>query len=166
MYRSLSASIALFLLLALGSSPAGAQVTVRPTAKPNRLFQHKSIEQGWKSAVAARKPLLVMFTSDGCVYCKKMLKETYGHPAIEKMLVGQTESVLAHANNYQALVKKLGIRGYPSTVVVAPDGKVLEFMEGYVEPRAFAQRVHPLLVKRTAEKTKAANKVAVSMPQR
>ncbi len=151
MYRVFLASMALVLTIAIGAGSSHAQTASKAPAKTQALFAHKNVEQGWNLAVARKKPLLVMFTSDNCVYCKKMIKETYRHPAIEKMLVGNTESVLAHANEYQALVKKLGIRGYPSSILIGPDGKVLDFMEGYVEPRAFAKRVYPLLNKRTAQ---------------
>ena len=168
MIRLLPASIALAMLVALGSHPALGQVAKRPAAKPKQLFVHKNIEQGWKSATKARKPLLVMFTSDGCLYCEKMIKETYGHPAIKRMLLADTETVLAHADNYPALVQKLGIRGFPSTVLVAPDGTVLDFVEGFVEPRAFAQRVQPLLAKGKKKKrqAKSVSSVAVSAPTR
>ena len=130
------------------------------------LFAHKNIEQAWKSAVASKKPLVVMFTSDGCAYCTKMLQETYADPQVKKMLVGHTESVLAHANRYRPLVKKLGIRGYPSTLVVAPDGRVLDFMEGYVEAKTFARRIHPLLRQRTAQTAKPDSSVATTFPKR
>ena len=87
----------------------------------------------------------VMFTPDNCRFCKKMLAETYGHPAIEQLLATRTQTVLAHADDYEALVKKLGIRGYPSSVLVSPNGDVLDFMEGFVTPQDFVKRVTPLL---------------------
>ena len=42
--------------------------------------------------------------------------------------MGNTESVLAHADQYRDLAKKLGIRGYPTTMLVSPEGKVLDIM--------------------------------------
>ena len=151
MYRFFLASTLLVAALLVTIASASAQATNKQPVRPQRVFAHKNVEEGWSVAVAGKKPLLVMFTSDNCLYCKKMIKETYRHPAIEKMLVGNTESVLAHAEDYEALVKKLGIRGYPSSILIAPDGKVLDFMEGYIEPRAFAKRVYPFLHQQTAQ---------------
>jgi hypothetical protein len=37
------------------------------------------------------------------------------------------------------------VRGYPSSVLVAPNGDVLEFMQGYVPAKDFAQRIRPIL---------------------
>ena len=101
-----------------------------------------------------------MFTSKQCAYCTKMLKETYSHPAIQKWLKPRTETVLADADRYAALIKRLGLRGYPTTVVVSPEGKVLDVIEGFVGPREFADRVGPLLASPdTRSSTSPANSV-------
>jgi thioredoxin-related protein len=52
---------------------------------------------------------------------------------------------MAHSDHYASLIKKLGIRGYPSSLLISPEGEVLDFMEGYVAPQEFAKRVIPLL---------------------
>ncbi len=116
--------------------------------------------------MATNKPLLVMFTSDSCIYCRKMMKETYRHPAIEWMLSENTETVVAHARDYRGLVKKLGVRGYPSTLLVSPQGEVLEFMEGFVDAQTFAARISPLLLKRTARVSNANSSVALNSTDR
>jgi thioredoxin-related protein len=107
-----------------------------------------------------------MFTSDGCMYCEKMLNETYRNPAIERMLTQSTETVLAHSRDYKALAKKLGVRGYPCTLLVSPEGQVLDFMEGYVDAKAFADRVYPLIYKRTARAEDPGASVAVHAAER
>jgi thioredoxin-related protein len=163
-------SLALLILLS-SSSPAetARRIAGRQQGLAGRqqgLFKHATVEQAWKTAVTTKKPLLVMFTSDGCLYCTKMMKETYQNPAIERMLLQNTETVMAHSRDYQGLVKKMGIRGYPSTVLISPEGEVLDFMEGYVEAKVFAKRVYPLLQKhRTAQLTNASSSVAVNSPQ-
>jgi len=114
------------------------------------LFTQTSIEKGWQAATDQQKPMLVMFTTDGCHYCRKMLAETYSNPAVRQMLAGNAETVLAHAEDYRELVKKLGIRGYPSSMLISPKGDVLEFITGYVDAKTFTKRVGPLLTDRTA----------------
>lgn len=162
----LSLALLSLVILFCSNETASAQSGKHEFNQQDRLFRHATLEQAWESAVANKKPLLVMFTSDNCVYCQKMLTKTYGHPAIKQMLVGQTESVLAHANDYGELVKRLGIRGFPTTLVISPQGEVLDVMEGFVEPRAFSQRVTPLLASKAAQSdepaydTSAANQSA------
>lgn len=141
--------LSLFIVLATitFSSPAWA---ASPTAKHDHhaadgVFDHKTVEEAWKVAIERKKPLLVMFTSNNCTYCRKMIADTYSNQRVKTMLRGRTESVLAHSDDYGALIKKLGIRGYPSSMLISPEGEVLDFMEGYVDPLAFAKRVGPLL---------------------
>jgi len=138
------------VLLVTNGSEANAQSGRRSANPGHTPFKHATIEAGWNSAISAQKPMLVMFTTDGCVYCRKMEAETFQHPAIQKMLNENTETVLANARDYRGLVKKLGVRGYPSTLLVSPQGEVLDFMEGFVDPKSFAQRIYPLLTKQTA----------------
>ena len=144
------------VVLGFAHSAASAQFALPTQSRPPLLFSQTSIEKGWQRATQQQQPMLVMFTSDNCMYCNKMLAETYGHPAILRMLGSNTQTVLAHANDYRGLVKRLGIRGYPSSVLLSPKGDVLDFMEGYVPPKEFAQRVSPLL-KAQAVQARAAN---------
>jgi thioredoxin-related protein len=137
-------ALTLFLFTQI-SAVNWAQQRPAATTQSPPLFTQTSIEKGWQAATDRQQPMLVMFTSDNCLYCKKMLAETYGHPGIQQMLANNTQTVLAHAGDYQALVKKLGVRGYPSSVLVAPNGEVLEFMQGYVPAKDFAQRISPIL---------------------
>lgn len=153
-------------LLVVSSSLVRAEQPRQADARPRGLFVQTSVEQAWKSAVAAKKPLLVMFTSDGCMYCEKMLNETYRHPAIERMLAASTETVLAHSRDYKALAKKLGVRGYPCTLLVSPEGEVLDFMEGFVDAKTFAERIYPLLHNRTARADDASASLAVHSTER
>lgn len=160
-----SGVFAALLLLSVASVDAQAPKSVQQKQSP-ALFAHKNIEQAWKAAVVGKKPLVVMFTSDSCIYCQKMLKQTYQHPSIQRMLVDNTETVLAHANQYRDLVKKLGIRGYPTTMIVSHEGKVLDLMPGYVEPKVFAQRLHPILLKSRSPQAAPNAAVAVSSAER
>ncbi len=148
--QKLSPAIALLAALVCHAStavPMYAQATRAAQVPQPRVFTETSIEKAWSRSKQQQQPLLVMFTSDNCKFCKKMLAETFGHPAIEQMLASNTQTVLAHKNDYEALVKKLGVRGYPSSVLISPKGDVLEFVEGFLPPKEFAARVVPVLQK-------------------
>lgn len=151
--------VSILLAIVLLGSASRAQQRKPAGVERSGLFSQTSIEKGWQRAVQQQQPMLVMFTAENCRYCKKMLAETYGHPAIQQMLTANAQTVLAHADDYQSLVKRLGIRGYPSSVLLSPQGDVLDFMQGYVPPREFAQRVSPLL------KAQAVQARAAHLPQ-
>lgn len=136
----------------------------RPAAKQPGLFTETSIEKAWQQATVRQRPMLVMFTSNNCMYCKKMLKETYSHPAIRRMLAANTETVLAHAKDYPALVKRLGITGFPTSLLISPQGKVLTAIPGFVPPQDFAQQVTPAL-QALAQQRRTNNTRAASQPR-
>jgi thioredoxin-related protein len=147
--------IGLLIVLAGGFMPSIA-FAASPNAKGGHgaadgVFDHKTVEEAWKVAIEKKKPLLVMFTSNNCTFCRKMIVDTYSNQHVKEMLRGRTESVLAHSDHYASLIKKLGIRGYPSSLLISPEGEVLDFMEGYVDAQAFTKRVGPILDRPTTQ---------------
>lgn len=133
--------LAMLPSLAIGATPGQKD----GHAAPDGVFDHKTVEEAWKVAMEKKKPLLVMFTSNNCSFCKKMIADTYSNQHVKDLLRGKTETVMAHSDHYASLIKKLGIRGYPSSLLISPEGEVLDFMEGYVAPQEFAKRVSHLL---------------------
>ncbi|QDS98729.1 thioredoxin family protein [Adhaeretor mobilis] len=117
-----------------------------PPAKAPQIFNHASVDHAWKTALKRQRPLVIMFTSDQCHYCKKMLLQTYRHPGIQRLLIENSETVLAHAEKYPSLLKQMRIQSFPTTLVISPQGKVLEAIQGYVPPNEFADRVAPQIV--------------------
>ncbi len=164
--KILIGTVALLLLSVCGAPILGQSAFRQPKNARQRsaLFTQTSIEKGWQQAVAQKRPLLVMFTMDRCQYCEKMLSQTYRHPAIEQMLRQNAVTVLAHADSHRALIKKLGIRSFPSSLLVSPKGKVLDFVQGYVDAREFAQRVGPKLA--SAQRAPATAAIASQTAER
>src|SRR5262245_36221902 len=96
----------------------------RTASAPAILFSHPTVDAAWNAAHARHRPLVVMFTSDNCPYCVRMLNETYADPAIRSLLGERAETVLAHASQYRELIQRLGIHGFPTSVVVSADGQI------------------------------------------
>ncbi|WPJ97587.1 thioredoxin family protein [Coraliomargarita algicola] len=105
-----------------------------------------SAGEGWMTdfdaakakAVAENKPLLVDFTgSDWCGWCIKLDKEVFSQAAFKQyaedalVLVeldfprSKPQSAELKAQN-EALAKKYGIRGFPTILVLSPEGKLIE----------------------------------------
>jgi thioredoxin-related protein len=121
----------------IAQSPAST-----PTAStPATLFRHPTVEAAWKVAVEERRPMVVMFTSEHCPHCVRMLSETYADPAIRRLLADHAETALAHADANAELIKKLGIRGYPTTLIIAADGQIADAVEGFVDAPTFNRRI-------------------------
>ena len=112
----------------------------------------ESVPKGWGEDFAAAKEeaaangkliLLAFSGSDWCGWCVKMDKDIYSQKTfIEKakksfvlVLIDSPSdkrilSSLARSQN-PALVRQYGVRGYPCTVIVRPDGKEVARFSGY-----------------------------------
>lgn len=112
----------------------------------------KSVPKGWIEDFAAakaqaakeNKKILMAFSgSDWCPWCVKMEKDVYSQrDFIDKaskdfVLVmidnPQDRSILSSlaATQNEALARQYGISGFPSTLVLDANGKVLESFSGY-----------------------------------
>ena len=122
----------------------------------------KSVPSGWgedfaaaqKAAAAGDKYILLAFSgSDWCGWCVKMDKDIYSDKKFirsakkdfELVLIDspQDKSILSPLAKKQnpGLLKKYGIRGFPCSILVHPDGTEAKRFGGYQRggPEAFLQ---------------------------
>ena len=112
----------------------------------------KSVPSGWgedfaaaqKAAAAGDKYILLAFSgSDWCGWCVKMDKDVYSDKkfvreakkSFELVLIDmpQDQSILSPLAKKQnrGLLKKYGVRGFPCSILVHPDGTEAKRFEGY-----------------------------------
>jgi len=119
-----------------------------------------SVPSGWgedfaaakKSAAASGKYVLLAFSgSDWCPWCVRMEKDIYGVKSFVKEAKKDFELVMIDMPNDQSilsplaktqnreLVEKYGIRGFPCSVLVRPNGEEVTRFPGYRRggPEAF-----------------------------
>lgn len=109
------------------------------------VFCHTSYPAAWTAAQKTNRPILVYVTSTGCPHCVQMIQQTYQRPAIKQVMDQQFETVYVDRHQQPKLVQKMRVRWYPTTIVVAPDNKVLDRIEGYVDASVLAQRLETQL---------------------
>ena len=111
-------------------------------------------------AKAENKPMLLSFTgSDWCPLCMSLKKEVFqkdvfkDYAAAELVLVeldfprGKGQSAELKAQN-EALAKQYGVRGFPTILVLSPDGELIE-KTGYQRggPEAYVEHIKGILAK-------------------
>jgi thioredoxin-related protein len=107
----------------------------------------KSFPQAQKAAQAQNKPMYLHFTTTWCGWCRKIESEVYATDEGRKTLAGYVCATLdcteggAQTKFNSDLMKKWGMSGYPSLVLVTADGAVLYSWPGYCPMAAFAQRI-------------------------
>lgn len=130
------------------ASVAAAAVTVPDDAaresadvKNSPRFKHASYPAAWTAAQESNRPILVYVSMPQCPHCTLMLDKTYEQPEVDELVKGSFETVMAGRYTHATLVSKLHVRWYPTTVLVGPNNKVLDMIEGYVDANTFKRRL-------------------------
>lgn len=117
--------IALALLLVVGA-----------VGVPAEIDWHESLDEARKAA--AEKPVVVYFTDEACVWCRKL--ETSTFPSDEARAVADRFSfVKLDVDEAEELAARYRARGVPYLVVLDARGKVLARQGGYLPAASFAR---------------------------
>jgi hypothetical protein len=121
--------------------PAQEVVIAEVPLKDQPLFKHASYPAAWTASQDSNRPILVYVTMPQCPHCTKMVDGTYGCKEVEELVKGSFETVQASRYTHATLISKLHVRWYPTTVLVGPNNKVLDMIEGYVDANTFKRRL-------------------------
>ena len=116
---------AMLAVTGLGISQAHAEASITWRSNLRKAFQE---------AAEVQKPMLVEVSTTWCGYCKKMDKETFTDSRIIDHISECFVPVKIDGEQQRDFVKKVGIRSYPTTVIVGPDMQVLAKITGYRSP--------------------------------
>lgn len=146
-----------FLVLAVGTANSFAAETVvqaevadssskaapkTEAEKTGPLFQHATYPEAWKAAQKSNRPILIYVCMPNCPHCTKMMEKTYELSHVDKLVRGSFETIHVGRYSHAKLISKLKIKWYPTTVLVSPNNKVLDMIEGYVAAPKFEQRLY------------------------
>jgi TolA-binding protein len=94
---------------------------------------------------AAQKKLIITdLYADWCPWCKKMDAETWIHPEVLK-LQGKYAFLKLNAEKEPEgiqLRKKFGVEGFPTVMLLNPDGTEYDRLEGYLPAEKFLARLN------------------------
>lgn len=106
-------------------------------------------------AKAGNKPVMVDFYTEWCAWCKKLDKEVYTDPEINK-LAEHFISVKVDCGKDKTATAKYGLRGYPTIIFFDPEGARKETIVGYRDALTFAGIMDKVLGLTIAAKPEAA----------
>lgn len=127
-----------FSLLAVAIVAAGTVIGAEP--RTTGTWQSDA-DHAWQSARTARRPLLLYFTMTNCVHCRKMARETLADQSVASDIETKFIAASLTADKDGDLARRLGVRIYPTTVIVAPEAGVLDRISGYVGPTELRDRL-------------------------
>jgi thioredoxin-related protein len=88
-----------------------------------------------------QRPLLLLLTTDGCYYCTKMKQSTYRDRLVAADIANHFVAAQVNAKKHRTLARKLGVKAYPTTVIISPDYKVMDVIPGYVDAKTLRVRM-------------------------
>jgi FKBP-type peptidyl-prolyl cis-trans isomerase 2 len=104
---------------------------VKPSTFGNKRIEWlEDFKQGREASADLKRPILLFLYADWCQYCEKMFSATFKDPWVNYF---KDEYVWVKINSDQnkAFMKAFGQKGFPLTVLMTPDGKILEKWSGY-----------------------------------
>jgi protein disulfide-isomerase len=94
--------------------------------------------------------VLLFVTSDHCGYCLKMQDNTLSNQSIVQTL--QTKFVPAKLTLKldDELAQQLQVSIYPTTMIISPQGKILDYARGYLSPEELHLRMDSALIQQNS----------------
>ncbi len=102
-------------------------------------------DQAMAKAKKENKHVIVNFTTSWCGWCKKMKSTTYSDPTVVKVIGSQFVAAKVDGDSYnvlkltagditeKGLTVQYGVRGYPTTWFLEPDGNKIAPAPGYID---------------------------------
>lgn len=119
--------------------PSAADPEARPSTTRNvdsrgPIKWHRDLRRAFEVARAEDKLVVVDVYTDWCGWCKKMDRTIYADPAIVAL---SREEVFVKLNaeddgQGQQFARQMRVRGYPTTIILNGQGKVLSVARGYI----------------------------------
>ncbi len=108
------------------------------------------LDETMARAKRENKTVVLDFSAEWCVPCRRMEKTTLVDPRITALLK-QVIFVRIDTDAYPEMAQKLGVVGLPDIRFVTPDGRVLRQLRGYQDADSFVVALDQL-IRQTATK--------------
>ena len=108
----------------------------------NEIPWSTDIEGSLQQAASTGQPVLLEFTADWCMYCKRMEKTTFVDPRVVNFVNQNYVAVRIDADEHKQLVADLDIKGLPAILVVSPTLQIIERIPGFQTPDALLTKLN------------------------
>ena len=122
----------------VGGYEAGGLQAPRPVSQPYQAANYSpniswitSYEQGLEESRRTGRPVLAKVSAEWCDYCQRMKRDTYSDQGIVRSINSTFIPVALDADQNRRLVQQMRVRTLPAIVIITPDLKIVDRIEGY-----------------------------------
>lgn len=125
-----------------------ANKTDETVSKDGIVFEQTNWQQALEKAKTENKFVFVDFYTSWCGYCKKLKRKTFSDKEVGDYYNKNFINIAIDGESEEgiSLVKKYGINGYPTLLIVDSNGQLKTKQVGFVEPHIlvnFGKRIVP-----------------------
>lgn len=141
--QSLRLMIKALVLTVLVSSSAVGLGETTPAGKgmAPKTDWHTSFSEAQAEAKALGKPILLHFYADWCGPCQQMERNVLNQPGVVRCLGVDVVGVKINADHNSDLKSRFGVSGFPTDVLVSPEGAVSIRSVGMSSESSFIDRM-------------------------
>jgi len=129
--------VGLLTLLAFGLAGPAPSSSLRAADDPRKIAWRDDLAGAQAEAKSRDLLLWIQVTGPWCINCRRMDRTTFAHAAVVTESRERFIPVKLRSDEYENLAQSLGLTSLPATVIVRPDGEVVDKFEGYGEPEHF-----------------------------
>ena len=95
---------------------------------------HTDLQSGWREAKSRNVPMVIFITTDSCIYCDAMKRDTWCNDSVANRLSKGFVAIHLNKHKNQQTLGRIEVTTYPTTILGTPNGKVIGHRLGYQPP--------------------------------
>ncbi|WP_146402229.1 thioredoxin family protein [Planctomycetes bacterium CA13] len=108
-----------------------ASATNSPNGETAKVSWFRDFRAGWRESVRRNVPMVIYISSDNCSYCEAMQRDTWCDSSIRQRLGRDFVAIHLTPEQNEATLRRIKVDTYPTTLIGAPEGKVVGHRRGY-----------------------------------
>ena len=116
---------------------------------PTEIHWRYDYTKARKEAEAKNLPLVVDFGTENCYWCRKLDEITFKDRTVIGLMNEKFIPLKVDAGREPKLTQALNINAFPTLVMAAPDGRILNTIEGFQDAARFTETLQRLIAVQT-----------------
>jgi len=134
----------------LTSSFSCTKESEKVVSSNNKEIKWEKISDGFNNAGSLKKPVLIFFYTEWCIYCKKMETEVFEDPDVTEYMNNNFTSIKINPEKENETIEIMGEKitpakimaytgsnGFPTTLFLDAERKPVTTLPGFIEKKTF-----------------------------